>query len=69
MTASFHQELWQSLGRDAVAVPSDDAVGYYRGDGAPRGRTAVIRRVDEAQSILSFVTDLRSPTIAVFQPR
>ncbi|MBL0405623.1 pyridoxamine 5'-phosphate oxidase family protein [Microvirga aerilata] len=66
MTASVHQELWQSLGaatqsRSPFTTMQLATIGM---DGAPRVRTVVLRQADEVRSTVSFVTDLRSPKIA-----
>jgi hypothetical protein len=66
MTANVHQELWQSLGaatrsRSPFTMMQLATIGM---DGAPKVRTVVIRQVNEAQSTVSFVTDLRSPKTA-----
>ena len=66
MAMNVYQELWQSLGaatrsRSPFTMMQLATIGM---DGAPKVRTVVIRQVDETQSTLSFVTDVRSPKIA-----
>lgn len=66
MTATVYQELWRILGaattsRSPFTMMQLATIGI---DGAPRVRTVVVRQVDEAQSTLSFATDVRSPKIA-----